>query len=66
MMSNFYEGDELTFTYTPGTGVSVSVNGVERGTIEGQDFGQGLMRVWFGSAPADEDLQAGMLGGACD
>ena len=66
MMSNFYEGDQLTFTYVPDEGIIVSVNGVERGRIEGRDFAQGLLRVWFGADPPDEDLQAGMLGGACN
>lgn len=66
MMSNFFVDDELSFTYVPGQGVTIEVNGVNRGVIEGADFAQGLMRVWFGHAPADEDLQAGMLGGSCD
>jgi hypothetical protein len=33
-----------------------------RGTIEGADFFQAVLRIWLGDKPADSGLKRGMLG----
>jgi hypothetical protein len=63
--NSFFEtmkaGDQVIFDYVPGTGVEVMVKGGSKGTIEGEDFMQALLRVWLGSKPADKGLKSGML-----
>ncbi len=64
--NSFFEtmkaGDQIVFDYVPATGVEVMVKGVSKGTIEGEDFMQALLRVWLGDKPADKGLRKGMLG----
>ena len=55
-------GDTMVFTYVPGTGSSLSINGKEKVTIAGPAFGQVLFSVWFGPKPPNADLKKGMLG----
>ncbi len=63
MFSDVNEGDEILMTYVPGKGSSVSIKGVERGTVEGRDFGDALFSVWLGPDPVQEDLKRALLGG---
>jgi hypothetical protein len=55
-------GDEMVFTYVPGTGTSYALNGTEKVTIAGPAFGQVLFSVWLGPKPPNADLKKGMLG----
>ena len=55
-------GDQMVFTYVPGTGSTLAINGKEKLTIAGPAFGQVLMSVWFGPKPPNADLKKGMLG----
>ena len=55
-------GDTMSFTWRPGTGVDVSLNDQARGSIPGDDFARTLFTVWFGPEPGDEKLKRGMLG----
>jgi hypothetical protein len=55
-------GDTMVFTYVPGTGSTLTMNGKEKLTIAGPAFGQVLMSVWFGPKPPTADLKTGMLG----
>ncbi|HRZ25926.1 MAG TPA: chalcone isomerase family protein [Spirochaetota bacterium] len=48
--------------YVPGKGISVKINGVEKGTIAGLDFKKATFAIWLGSKPADDGLKEGMLG----
>ena len=57
------KGDEAVIDYTPDVGTKLSINGAIKGTIEGEDFFQALLRVWIGDVPADKGLKKGMLGG---
>jgi len=56
------DGDEIVLTVLPGAGTTVALNGQEKGTISGDDFGKALLRVWLGDHPPSEDLKAGLLG----
>ena len=57
-------GDVAHVDFVPGGGVRVSVNGAERGEVEGDDLQRAVLRIWLGEDPADGDLKRGMLGGA--
>jgi Chalcone isomerase-like len=56
------DGDEIVLTVVPGAGTTVALNGQEKGTIAGDDFGTGLLKVWLGDHPPSVDLKAGLLG----
>ncbi len=55
-------GDEMVYTYLPGTGTTLAINGKDKVTIAGEAFGQVLMSVWLGPKPPNGDLKKGMLG----
>jgi hypothetical protein len=55
-------GDEMVFTYVPGTGLSLAINGQNRVTIADPAFGPVLFSVWMGPKPPNADLKKGMLG----
>jgi hypothetical protein len=61
-MAPFPDGATLTFTSVPGRGVTVDVNGAERGTIAGDDFSRALLAIWLGSSPPNPELKQGLLG----
>lgn len=61
-MPSFEDGDTLTFVYVPGAGVTVAVNGVRKGTIQGEDFAHSLFSIWLGPKPPSGDLKRGILG----
>jgi hypothetical protein len=64
-MSDMKTGQRLTFVRLPHSGVQVTVNGVQKGVIEGADFSRALISIWLGPTPPNPELQAGLLGGAC-
>jgi hypothetical protein len=56
------EGDQIVFTYVPGTGTTVVINGKEKLTIAAPAFAPVLFSVWLGPKPPTSDLKKGMLG----
>ena len=58
------KGSVVHLDYLPGTGTRVSVNGVDRITIKGEDFFQSMLRIWIGRKPVDGRLRDAMLGGS--
>lgn len=54
--------DVIDIDYQPSTGTSVSINGQQRGVIDGDAFQQAVLRIWLGEVPADDSLKEGMLG----
>ena len=55
-------GDQMVFTYVPGTGTTFAINGKDKLTIAGPAFGPVLFSVWLGPKPPNPDLKKGMLG----
>jgi len=55
-------GDQMVFTYVPGTGTTFTLNGQDKVTIAGPAFGQVIVSVWLGPKPPNADLKKGMLG----
>ena len=62
LIPNVKKGDTMSFTWRPGGGLEVAMDGKIRGTVPGDDFARALFTVWFGSEPGDENLKRGMLG----
>jgi len=56
------EGDQMVFTYVPGTGTTLAINGKDKLTIAAPAFGPVLFSVWLGPKPPNADLKSGMLG----
>jgi hypothetical protein len=65
-MTDVEVGDRLSFTYTPGSGLEVSVKGTAKGVIEGPDFTKAFFSIWLGNNPPNPGIRTGLLGGACD
>lgn len=65
-MADMKTGDRLTFTFPPGKGLSVEVNGAAKGTIAGDDFSSAFLSLWLGPKPPNPNLKTGLLGGACE
>lgn len=63
---DFKEGQYLSFTNDPTSGVTVDINGAGGPTIRGADFSLALLSMWIGAEPRDLGLKAGLLGGACE
>jgi hypothetical protein len=56
------DGDQMVFTYLPGTGTTLAINGKEKVTIAGPAFGPVLFSVWLGPKPPNAGLKKGILG----
>ena len=57
------KGMAITLDWT-GTGTQVLIDGKPAGNpIAGEDFYRGLLRIWLGEHPVQEDLKKALLGG---
>lgn len=61
-MTDMKEGQSMSFTYVPGTGLEVEVKGQKKGTIEGKDFQASFLAIWLGPNPPNSGLKKGLLG----
>jgi len=61
-IDSVHDGDEILFTYLPGTGTIVTINGKEKVTIATPAFAPVLFSVWLGPKPPSSDLKSGVLG----
>lgn len=57
------QGGTVLLDYLPGIGTRITVNGVTRLTIPGEDFNRALLRIWLGDRPVDGRLKQTLLGG---
>jgi hypothetical protein len=55
-------GDQMAFTYVPGTGTTMTINGKDKLTIAGPAFAPVIFSVWLGPKPPNGDLKKGLLG----
>jgi hypothetical protein len=55
-------GDQMVFTYVPGTGTTFAIDGKDKVTISDPAFGPVLLSVWLGPKPPNADLKKGILG----
>jgi hypothetical protein len=56
------KGEIVNLDYIPGTGTRVSINGVDKGHIEGLDFYRSLLKIWLGRKPVQSSLKKSVLG----
>ena len=56
------EGQEMVFTYVPGTGTVLSINGQDKVTIADPAFAPVVFSLWLGPKPPNADLKKGLLG----
>ena len=56
------KGDVVSMTYKPGEGTVITALGEVKGTVDGDDFGEAMFRVWFGPSAVNDKLKAGVLG----
>jgi len=54
--------DRYALTYTPETGLSLTLNGILLGTFEGPDVARAMFAVWIGSDPIDKAFRNRLLG----
>jgi hypothetical protein len=65
MMVDIKDGEEMLVTYVPGGGSTISIAGTDRGTIQGKDFADAVLRCWIGPKPGPgEGFKKGVLGRA--
>jgi len=63
-MKEAKEGMRIALDWVPGSGTLVSVDGKAVGApIPGEDFYRGLLRIWLGENPVQQDLKKALLGG---
>ena len=60
--SGVKDNDTYDIIYVPGKGITVKINGAEKGTIAVLDFKKATFGIWLGAEPADDGLKEGMLG----
>ncbi len=57
------KGMAITLDWVPGSGTQVTIDGKPtRKLLEGEDFYRGLLRIWLGDDPAQDDLKKALLG----
>lgn len=56
------KGDNLTITYVPGEGTTVTSKTGKAAKVEGKDFADALFSVWLGQNAVQDSLKDGMLG----
>lgn len=61
-MKELKSGESIFMDYIPGVGTRIFLNDAVKGTIEGEDFYQSLLRNWIGNKPVQESLKTSVLG----
>lgn len=56
------DGQEIMFTYVPGTGTSVTQGSTDKLTITDPAFAEMMFSVWLGNNPPNAGLKKGILG----
>jgi hypothetical protein len=64
-MIDLHKGSKLSFSYAPGAGTSVAIDGVSKAVVPGADFASALVSIWLGDPP-NKEVKTGLLGGKCD
>ena len=61
-MPEIKKGEVVNLDYFPGVGTRVSINGMDKGVIEGADFYRSLLKIWVGKKPVQSALKRSVLG----
>ena len=63
MMDDIKDGEAMSFAYAPGTGTTVMVRGMNKGTIPGKDFADAILATWIGPKPGPgKNFKKALLG----
>ena len=63
-MDDAKTGDKFVYSYLPGKGVEVSINGKVKGVLGAKPFADALFACWIGQHPGPgEDFRAALMGG---
>lgn len=60
-MEKLMKGQDIRFTWLPGSGLQISVDDELLETIESPVFARSLFEVYFGPSPVDDDLKRDLL-----
>lgn len=60
-MSDVSENETMRFVFNKDS-VEVFIRDENKGSIEGRDFVEGMLAVWLGKHPPNEELKQGLLG----
>ncbi|HEY0783572.1 MAG TPA: chalcone isomerase family protein [Thermoanaerobaculia bacterium] len=64
LMEPIEKGKELVFTYLPGEGTKVEVNGKVKATLPGKPAADAILATWIGPKPGPgDDFKKAVLGG---
>jgi hypothetical protein len=55
-------GEQMVFTYVPGSGTTLAIDGKDKLTVAGAPFSQLIFSVWLGPKPPTASLKKGVLG----
>jgi hypothetical protein len=61
-MEDMGKGEAMVYTYEPGKGTTIEVNGKSKGTIDGKPFADALFSCWIGPEPPSAEFRDGLLG----
>lgn len=56
------KGQMMVYSYVPGKGTEVEIEGEVKGTIEGKEFADALFACWIGPKPPNAAFKKGLLG----
>ena len=59
---SMHEGDRVILDFLPAIGTVVTIQNKLKGTIQGVDFYQALLKVWLGGRPVTQGLKDDLLG----
>lgn len=63
-MEDVKDGEQIVFTYLPGSGTQIDVKGAMKGKLEGKPFADALFACWLGPKPGPgEDFKTALLDG---
>ncbi len=61
--NDFVRGDQVDLQVFPDGTVTASQNGKALGSLNDPALGQGILLIYLGNEPADDDMKKGLLGG---
>jgi len=61
MFVDVKKNDVILLDFNPATGTRVVIAGEEKGSIEGKDFNDALLKIWLGKEPVTSGLKKDLL-----
>jgi len=55
------KNDVIVLDFNPETGTRVTISGEEKGSVEGKDFNEALLKIWLGKEPISSGLKKELL-----